>query len=141
MFFPRYFGCPIHISLNVHKECHTLTFILINQVLNFLSQRFLKALSMSPILYPLFWRTLQIWFNYSIKCSLSAIHIALVARVFKMSSFLEGKWCEFTWRYLSVCLLLVYLVCERTIILSHDKDIKKRKRIILLSLHCEFDVI
>ena len=142
MFFPQYYGYPIRSSLNIWQEYHPSIFILINQFLNLPFQRIPEASIYVPHIVTIILKNIAEIIQLFIKMVIINNSHNSSGQGFQDTDFLGRYMLRARMEiFVSMCPLLVYLVCTRAIILSHDKDIQKGKQIILLSFHCEFDVI
>ena len=128
MFFPRYFGYPISSSLNIWQEYHPFAFILINRFLNLLFQSFLEGSIYVPYSVTIILKNIVEIIQFFIKMVIiNNSHISS-DQGFQDTYFLG----RYTMRarikiFVSMCPLLVYLMCNRSIIISFGKNIQKGK--------------
>ena len=113
-----------------------------HQFLNLLFQRFIEGYIYIPYIVTIILKNAAEIIQLFIKMVISNNSHNSSGQGFQDTNFLGRYMLRARMEiFVSMCPLLVYLVCKRAILLSRDKNIQKGKQIILLSFHCEFDVI
>ena len=119
MFFPQYSGYHSRSSLNIWQEYHPVAFILINRFLNLLFQSFIEGSIYVPYIVTIILKNIVEIIQFFIKMVIiNNSHISS-DQGFQDTYFLG----RYTMRdrikiFVSMCPLLVYLVCKRDIIPS-----------------------